>query len=125
VKILIDSSVWIDYFREGKLSEIMDSYIDENLICTNYLILSELIPPLILRKKNKLVSILNEVSKIPLRINWNRVIHYQTLCLKNGINKIGIADLIIVDNVVENDLILFSLDKHFKLMSYHIELNLV
>lgn len=125
MRILVDSSIWVDYFRDGINSEILDRFIDENIICTNYLILSELFPALKIRKQNKLIDLLNEISKIPLNINWNRIIDYQITCLKNGINKIGIPDLIIVDNAIENDLILFSLDKHFKLISQYIDLKLV
>ena len=36
-----------------------------------------------------------------------------------------IPDLIIIDNAIENDLILFSLDKHFQLISQYIDLKLV
>ncbi len=125
MRILVDSSIWIDYFRGGDNSEVLDSYIDENVICTNHLILSELIPKLRIRKQNKLIDLLTEVSKIPLNINWNRIIEYQTTCLKNGINKVGISDLIIVDNAIQNDLILFSTAKHFKLISEYIDLKLV
>lgn len=125
MRILVDSSIWIEYFRGGEISEVMDLYIDENIICTNYLILSELIPALRIRKKYKLIELLNEVSKVPLTINWNQIINYQTLCLKNGINKVGIPDLIIVNNAMENDLVLFSLDEHFRLLSNHIDLKLV
>jgi predicted nucleic acid-binding protein len=125
MRILVDSSIWIDYFRGGNDSEVMDSYIDENVICTNHLILSELIPNLRIRKENKLIDLLTEVSKIPLNINWNLIIEFQTICLKNGINKVGIPDLIIVDNAIQNDLILFSMDKHFKLISEYIDLKLV
>ena len=125
MQILVDSSVWIDYFRGGNNSEKLDYYIDENLICTNYLILSELIPTLKIRKQYRLIKLLNEVSKISLTINWNKIIEYQTLCLQNGINKVGIPDLIIADNAIENDLVLFSLDKHFKLLSKHIDLQLI
>lgn len=125
MRILVDSSIWIDYFRGGNNSDVMDSYIDENAICTNHLILSELIPNLRIRKQNKLIDLLTEVSKIPLNINWNRIIEYQTICLKNGINKVGIPDVIIVDNAIQNDLILFSMDKHFKLISEYIDLKLV
>ena len=125
MRILADSSIWIDYFRGGNNSEALDTYIDENLICTNLLILSELIPNLRIRKQNKLIDLLTEVSKIPLNINWNRIIEYRTICLKNGINKVGIPDLIIVDNAVQNDLILYSIDKHFKLISEYIDLKLV
>ena len=125
MRILVDSSIWIDYFRGGNDSEVMDSYIDENVICTNHLILSELIPNLRIRKEDKLIDLLTEVSKIPLNINWNLIIEFQTICLKNGINKVGIPDLIIVDNAIQNDLILFSMDKHFKLISEYIDLKLV
>ena len=125
MRILVDSSIWIDYFRGGNNSVVMDSYIDENVICTNHLILSELIPNLRIRKENKLIDLLTEVSKIPLNINWNLIIEFQTICLKNGINKVGIPDLIIVDNAIQNDLILFSMDKHFKLISEYIDLKLV
>ena len=125
MRILVDCSIWIDYFRGGNNSEALDSFIDENLICMNHLILSELIPTLRIIKENKLVNLLTEVSKIPLNINWNQIIEYQTLCLKNGINKVGIPDLIIVDNALQNDLVLYSIDKHFKLISKYIALKLV
>ena len=124
MKILVDSSVWINYFRGGKDSEILNTFIDENVICTNYLILAEIIPALKLRKQTRLINLLNEVSQIPLNINWPNIIDYQTICLSNGINKVGVADLIITDNSIRNDLILFSLDKHFKLISDYTKLKL-
>jgi predicted nucleic acid-binding protein len=124
VRILIDSSVWINYFRGEDESEILDSFIDENIICTNQLILAELIPALKLRKQTKLIKLLEQVTKIPLNISWKNIVDYQTKCLSKGINKIGIPDLIIVDNVVENNLILFSLDKHFRLINGFIDFKL-
>jgi hypothetical protein len=39
MQILVDSSVWIDYFRNGFNSGKLDMYIDQNLICINDLIL--------------------------------------------------------------------------------------
>ncbi len=41
----------------------------------------------------------------------------QTQNLKNGINKVGIPDLIIAQNVIDNNLELYTFDHHFKLMS--------
>jgi hypothetical protein len=41
----------------------------------------------------------------------------QTLNLKKGINKVGISDLIIAQNAIENDLELYAFDKPFTLMS--------
>ncbi|HBM14957.1 MAG TPA: hypothetical protein DD381_01185 [Lentisphaeria bacterium] len=37
--ILVDSSVWIDFFKDGTASNELSDLIDKNLICTNDLIL--------------------------------------------------------------------------------------
>ena len=42
--ILVDSSVWIDYFNSGVNSSRLDELIDENIVVTNAFILAELIP---------------------------------------------------------------------------------
>lgn len=117
MQVLIDSSVWIDYFRGDNNSEKLDFFIDNNVVCTNDLILAELIPFLKLSKQYKLINLLNEIEKIPLKIDWKDIIELQITCLKQGINKVGIPDLIIVNNVIQNGLTLYSLDKHFKLIN--------
>ena len=35
MKILVDSSIWIDYFRSGIKSGKLDMCIEQNLICIN------------------------------------------------------------------------------------------
>ena len=42
--ILIDSSVWIDYFSGGNKSSELEHLIGENSIVINDIILAELIP---------------------------------------------------------------------------------
>lgn len=121
MNILIDSSIWIDYLRGGNNSEYLDSFIDENILCTNYLILSELLPALKQQQQSVLIGLLRRITQIPLNIDWENIIHYQTICLSNGINKVGIPDLIILDNVIQNELVLYSLDKHFDLIRNHIK----
>ena len=116
MNILIDSSVWIDYFRGGQRSEELNLLIEQNLICTNDLILAELIPSLLARNHLKVVHLLSSIRNIPLRINWDEIIAYQTNCIKSGINKVGIPDLIILDNLIQKNLVLFTLDKHFDLI---------
>ena len=125
MNILIDSSVWIDYFRSGENSEQLDTFIEQNLVCTNYLILAELIPFLRLKKKTKIVKLLFELNNFPLETDWSKIIEYQTKCLKNGINKIGIPDLIILDNIVQHDLTLFTLDKHFSFIQKIVKFNII
>ena len=118
--VLIDSSVWIEYFKGNKNSLPLNKLIDLNNVCTNDLILSELIPAINHKKESAIKNLLLEITKIPLRINWDDIIKMQTLNLKNGINKIGIPDLIIALNAVNNNLEIFSMDNHFFLMAdYH------
>jgi len=125
--VLVDSSVWIDYFRSGSSVDIdyFNEIIDNNNICINDIILSELIPQLRFQKESEVIDILQSVRKIPLKINWDIIIDYQFSNIKNGINKVGIPDLIILQNVIDNDLILYSLDKHFKSMKLFYKFRMV
>ena len=125
MNILVDSSVWIDYFRDGTNSGKLDRYIDQNLICINDLILSELVPFLKIKKQFRVIQLLYNITRIQLNINWQNIIGFQTICIKNGINKVGISDLIILDNVIQNDLIFFTLDKHFSLINKHINFEIL
>ena len=56
-----------------------------------------------------------------MKIGGGKLLIYQEINLRNGINKVGIADLIIVQNTRDHNLCLYSLDKHFELMSRYIK----
>lgn len=124
MKVLIDSSVWVAYFRGVTDVATVDWLIEEGLIVTNDLILAELTPPLLVRKERKLVGLLREIECIPLTLDWGGIIEMQVICLRNGINKVGIPDLIIAQHAIQNSLSLFSLDKHFAFLGRHMPLNL-
>jgi predicted nucleic acid-binding protein len=114
--VLVDTSIWIDYFRKGKNSEKLDFLIDENLLVVNDLILAELIPFLKIRNQPNLIKLLHSVNKLPLAINWGQIVEFQFECLKKGINGIGIPDLVIAQNARQNHCALYSLDSHFRLV---------
>ena len=116
MQVLVDSSVWIHYFRTGEKTERLDTFIENNQICINNLILTELTPPLRLKRQFKLIYLLQAIERVELVIDWEEIIDYQTLLISNGINRVGIPDLIILQNVIQNDLTLYSFDKHFKLI---------
>ncbi len=116
MSVLIDTSVWVEYFRSGNNSEKLDFLIDENLIVTNDLILAELTPFLKVRKQRKLINLLLNINKLNLSISWGQIIEYQYKCLKNGLNGVGIPDLIIAQNAKQNNCEIYSLDNHFSLM---------
>jgi predicted nucleic acid-binding protein len=116
MSVLIDTSAWIEYFRSGNNSEKLDFFIDENVIVINDLILAELVPFLKVRNQHNIIRLLNNVKKLTLSIDWNQLIEFQIKCLKNGLNGIGIPDLIIAQNAKQNHCEIYSLDNHFKLI---------
>ena len=123
--VLVDTSIWIDYFRTGNNSERLDFLIDENLIVINDLILAELVPSLRVRNQRKIVKLLYNIDKLELSINWDQIIEFQFKCLKNGLNGIGIPDLIIAQNAKQNLCELYSLDRHFIIMKDILRLQLM
>ncbi len=116
MSVLVDTSLWIEYFRSGNNSEKLDHLIDKNLIVTNDLILSELVPALRVRRQGKIVNLLFQIQKLELSIDWNQIIDFQFKCLKNGLNGIGIPDLIVAQNAIQNHCEIYSLDNHFRLI---------
>ena len=124
MSVLVDTSMWIEYFRTGNNSEKLDFLIDENLIVINDLILSELVPFLRVRNQQKIVKLLYNINKLELSTDWGQIIEFQFKCLKNGLNGIGIPDLIIAQNAKQNHCEIYSLDSHFELMKDILRLQL-
>ena len=125
MSILVDSSIWIEYFRSGKNSKKLELLIDENLIATNDLILAELVPFLKIRNQQKVVNLLYDIKKLNLSIGWNQIIEYQFKCLENGLNGISIPDLIIAQNAKQNHCEIYSLDNHFRQMKDILDLQVI
>ena len=124
MSILVDSSIWIDFFKSGNNSEGLDYYIDENILVVNDLILTELIPFLKLKRQDEIVQLLKSINRLEMNINWEQIVEFQYQCLKNGISGIGIPDLIIAQNAIQNDCSIYTLDKHFTMMKSAIDIRL-
>jgi predicted nucleic acid-binding protein len=116
MSVLVDTSIWIGYFRSGNNSEKLDFLIDENLVVINDLILAELVPFLEVRHQRNLINLLQTITKLELTIDWEQIIRFQIKCLKNGLNGIGIPDLILVQNAKQKGCEIYSGDTHFRLM---------
>lgn len=117
--ILVDSSVWIAYFKGDERALPLNVLIDLNDLCINDLILAELIPSIVQKKETILKDLLLAIKSINIGTNWQELIEMQILNLSKGINNVGIADLIIAQNAMQNNLELFTLDRHFVLLSQH------
>jgi len=124
MSVLVDTSVWVAYFRHGNDLEQLDFLIDENLVVTNDLILAELIAFLKARNQNKIIALLHSVEKLRLNINWKQIIALQYACLKSGLNGLGLPDLIIAQNAQQHGCEIYSLDNHFQLIKDIIKINL-
>ncbi len=125
MSVIVDSSVWIEYFRNGHNFEKLEFFIDENLVVTNDLILTELIPFLRVKNQRKVIKLLNNIRRLNLNIDWNQLSDYQYKCLKRGLNGVGIPDLIIAQNAKQNHCRIFTLDNHFKLLEKVIKLDVL
>ena len=124
MSVLVDTSIWVDYFRGGNSSPDLDALINGNLIVTNDIILAELVPYLKVKKQITVVKLLQEISRVPMQINWDELIEFQVKCLKAGENGVGIPDLIIAQNAKSNNCKIYSLDKHFRLLNRVIKVKL-
>jgi len=124
MNVLVDTSIWIDYFRTGENSTKLDALIDENIVVTNDIILAELVPYLKVKKQDKVVELLYEIKRMPLDMDWNEIVAFQVKCLKSGANGVGIPDLIIAQNAKQHDCTVYSLDKHFRLLNQVLQVNL-
>lgn len=76
------------------------------------------------RKEAVLVELMMSMEKTGIQIVWDEIVRLQTVNLKNGLNRVGIPDLIIAQNAVQNGIRLFSLDRHFELMCRNLDLKL-
>ncbi|PCI43102.1 MAG: PIN domain nuclease [Proteobacteria bacterium] len=122
--VLVDTSIWVDYFRGGNNSKDLDHLIDENIIVINDIILVELIPYLKMKKQPKVIKLLHEINRIPLNIHWDEIIDFQVKCLNDGANGVGIPDLIIAQNSMQSGCKVYSLDKHFRLLKQILKMDL-
>ncbi|MDD5461118.1 MAG: PIN domain-containing protein [Methylococcales bacterium] len=122
--ILVDTSIWIDYFISGANSTKLDSLLEDNLVVINDIVITKLVPFLIAKKATHCVELLRSITLLPLKIDWSEIIQWQTDCLNAGINGVGIPDLLIAQNSKQHNRAIYSLDKHFCLLNQVIDLQL-
>lgn len=124
MRVLVDSSVWIDYFRSGRHSEEIESLLEDGRVVINDLILAELIPALHVKRQQRLIDLLRELKREPVLPDWQEVIRLQISCLRDGLNGIGIPDLLIAQNAMQRGLQLMTHDGHFLRLARYAPLQL-
>lgn len=91
----------------------------------NDLILTELQPVLVHRRRHDILEGLFALERVLLLIDWETIRKYQLMNLRNGVNKVGIPDLVILQQVIEEKITLFSFDEHFRLMNKYLNFDLI
>ena len=121
---LVDTSVWIEYFKGNQKYSFITDIISTNAICINEIILTELLPSIIHREERELAELINSIKKYVLIIDWQEIRDIQLLNLRHGNNNIGISDIIIAQNCIQNGLKMIVQDKHFEAMAKYIPLEI-
>ena len=128
-KVLVDSSVWVAFFRgqETPETDILDYLLEEGLVCTTGLIMAEIIPSARTVKEFRLLQ--EHFQALPCLGDppsmWPNIIEWQYKLKRKGIHGIGIADLIVAIVANEHDSAILTSDKHFKLAEQVMGLELV
>lgn len=119
MEVLVDSSAWISFFRgtegEEDVAKAVDYLLSGDECATNEVIKTEIMPMMTLRNED--ASLLEALRCSELIVDWSAVRELQVKCLRAGINKVGIGDLIIALDAVRLKRPLFTLDKHFRLIA--------
>ena len=119
--VIVDTTVWIAYFRGSKsdkgIADALDYLLSGDEAVLNEVILSELLPFMRVCGEQDCAEAISAVRSPGLDIDWEGIRTLQETCLRNGINKVGIPDLIIAQQAIRLGIPVFSLDAHFKLMA--------
>ena len=125
LEYLIDTSVWIPYFREGgsELGGWIDALIDENRVHINGVILVELLTGA--RKVpefDSLSAALAGLKFVPSDAESYRAAGRNGFALKRKGVSVPLSDVIIATDCIRRGLILVESDRHFAAISAHLPL---
>jgi predicted nucleic acid-binding protein len=118
--VLVDTSVWIAFFREksSTAAKALDTLLEEGEVCICGLIEAELIPGLRQNDRERVRSLLAGVSRIEISPDiWSNILKIQESALTQGLGPFSIPDLILTALAIRNNIPIFSLDRHFEDLS--------
>lgn len=126
-KILIDTSVWIEYFRNksSPITEKVDRILDENEVCVPKIVIAELMQG---AKSTKELSIIRDFIEAFNVISqkddtWIKAGRLSYNLKKKG-KKIHLLDCYIAVIALENGCIIFTLNRHFQDIKKVIDISL-
>jgi tRNA(fMet)-specific endonuclease VapC len=119
-RILVDTSVWIDFFRkeQSAVSQKIRAYLELNLVCYAGPVAIELYQGAKTRKEFEVIDhLLEAIDYIEItRTHYHRAGRISHDAARSG-QVFSIVDLILAVVAHDEQLRLFSLDSHFKEIS--------
>lgn len=126
-KVLLDTSVWITFFRARNKEVVQEvgSLLTMNRVLIAGVVLLELLQGALNEKEvQKILTLMEPVSRIdPSSNTWEEAGRLSYSLRKNGFT-ISTVDALIAALAIENDALLFTEDKHFDWMNQQSDLRL-
>lgn len=116
--VLVDTSVWIEYFRKkDKVFQYVSKLMDRGSVCIAKLIVAELIQGAKTEKEVAVIKTLLEVFPVLQEQDdtWEKAGELAFHLRRKG-RSIGLADCYLVTLTEQNGALLFSFDKHFEVI---------
>ncbi|WHE06765.1 PIN domain-containing protein [Thermoanaerobacterium thermosaccharolyticum] len=116
--ILVDTSVWIEYFRNKReIVEIIDDMLLHNRVYITGLIIAELLQGVKTEKERAMLE--RYIDSIPTvscdNKDWIGVGKLSFKLRRDG-KTIPLSDVLIAYLSIKNNMMIFSFDKHFKMI---------
>ncbi len=115
-RILTDTSVWIEFFKsKSKIGDRLEYLLIENSIWTCGIIMFELLQGV--KSEPEKAKILDKLSSLPYvemaNILWQKSAELSISLKKEDLN-LPLSDIFISAIAIENNLSVFTIDKHFE-----------
>jgi predicted nucleic acid-binding protein len=114
--VLVDTSVWIAFFREGSSSAArrLEVLLEEGEACICGLIEAELLPGLRREDRIRVRTLMTGLPCLETATDiWADVADIQERSLAQGLGPFSIPDLVVASVALRHEVPIFSLDKHF------------
>jgi predicted nucleic acid-binding protein len=113
---IIDSNIWIEFFNKKNYFNAVSELLINNTVFINKIILAELIPSARTKNESEFIECLAGIEELILNIHWDEIIELQFQCIKHGINKLGLLDIAIAQHAKQNNVGVFTINRHMILL---------
>lgn len=127
--ILVDTSVWLEFFRakDSPCAEALDRLLEDERVCTSDLIKAEIVPGA--RTPKQFRELKEYFDALPLATEpaslWEEIMEVQFRLKRRGINGISIPDLMIAVVANANGKVVFTKDSDFRLIQRGLSIELL